>query len=321
VKAETVTETPEHITVEARGNGQRLDRYLTALNRWGSRSQIQRLIGDGHVRVDGHGVKAGTVLRAGQRIEIEAAPPQLPAGVEAEAIPLDVLHEDAWLLVINKPAGLVVHPAPGHWRGTLVSALLHHWQGPRAGLDPLRPGIVHRLDKDTSGVLVIAKDNDTLAELGRQFRSREVGQQYVAAVSGCVARASGTSAAPIGRNPIHRKRMAVRQGGREALTAFEVIDRFANVTFVRLHPKTGRTHQLRVHLAAIGHPIIGDAVYGRQRPADRLMRRQALHAERLRFRHPHSGNAMTFTAPWPEDLVALKRECEAGGSHRRRSAE
>ncbi len=299
------------LTVGAPGNGQRVDRYLTGLGTWGSRSHVQRLINDGHVRVQGQRVKPGTVVRTGQLIDVEPAPPALPAGIEAEAIPLDVLYEDEWLLVINKPAGLVVHPAPGHWRGTLVSALLHHWQGPRAGLDPERPGIVHRLDKDTSGVLVIAKDSATLAELGRQFRDREVDKQYVAAVSGRMLRASGTIAAPIGRNPVHRKRMAVRQGGREALTTYEVIDRFTDVTFVRLHPKTGRTHQLRVHLAAIGHPVVADAVYGRQRQAQRALRRQALHAERLRFHHPHSGEWMTVTAPWPEDLVAFKRQCEA----------
>jgi 23S rRNA pseudouridine1911/1915/1917 synthase len=299
------------ITVEARGRGERLDRYLATLGTWGSRSQVQRLISDGRVRVQGQRVKPGTLLRAGQCIDIEPGPPALPTGVEPEAIPLEVLYEDEWLLVINKPPGLVVHPAPGHWHGTLVSALLHHWQGPRAGLDPLRPGIVHRLDKDTSGVLVIAKDTETLADLGRQFRNREVEKQYVAAVSGRIARASGTIAAPIGRNPVHRKRMAVRAGGREAFTTYEVIERFTDVTFVRLHPKTGRTHQLRVHLAAIGHPVVGDAVYGRQRQPRGALRRHALHAERLRFRHPHSGEWMTITAPWPEDLATLKRQCDA----------
>jgi 23S rRNA pseudouridine1911/1915/1917 synthase len=299
------------ITVEAPGDGQRLDRYLAALGTWGSRSQIQRLIGEGRVRLQGQCVKPGAVLRAGQLIDVEPGPPALPVGIEAEAIPLDVLYEDEWLLVINKPAGLVVHPAPGHWHGTLVSALLHHWQGPRTGLDPARPGIVHRLDKDTSGLLVIAKDTETLAELARQFRNREVEKQYVAAVSGRLPRASGTIAAPIGRNPVHRKRMAVRQGGREALTTYEVIARFADITFVQLHPKTGRTHQLRVHLAAIGHPIVGDVVYGRQRQPRRMMR-QALHAERLRFRHPRTGVTMNMTAPWPDDLVALKRECDTG---------
>jgi len=302
------------LTVGAPDSGKRLDRYLAALGTWGSRSQVQRLISDGRVHVQGQRVKPGTILRTGHLIEIEPGPPALPPGIEAEAIPLDVLYEDEWLLVINKPPGLVVHPAPGHWRGTLVSALLHHWQGPRPGLDPLRPGIVHRLDKDTSGVLVIAKETETLAALGQQFRNREVDKQYVAAVSGRMPRASGTIAAPIGRNPVHRKRMAVRPGGREALTTYEVIERFADVTFVRLSPKTGRTHQLRVHLAAIGHPVVGDVVYGRQRQPRRLMRRQALHAERLRFRHPRTDEWMTVVAPWPDDLIALQHQCATGES-------
>jgi 23S rRNA pseudouridine1911/1915/1917 synthase len=299
------------ITVDARGARLRLDRYLAALGTWGSRSQVQRLIEGGNVRLDGKPAKAGAVLRSGQTIEVAAAPPALPAGVEAEAIPLDVLHEDEWLLVINKQPGLVVHPAPGHWQGTLVSALLHHWRGPRAGLDPLRPGIVHRLDKDTSGVLVIAKDAATLADLGMQFRTRAVEKQYVAFVWGRLRRQRGTIAEPIGRNPTHRKRMAVRQGGREAVTAFEVCEQLGGVTMLRLFPQTGRTHQIRVHLAAIGHPIVGDVVYGRAHGRDSaaLVRRQALHAERIAFRHPHSGQRVSFVAPLAADLVTLRQRC------------
>ena len=304
--------TEQQFTVDQRGARQRLDRYLAALGKWGSRSQVQRLIEDGHIRVDNQPAKAGAVLRCGQTITIEpASPPTLPAGVEAEEIPLSVLYEDEWLLVINKPPGLVVHPAPGHWRGTLVSALLHHWCGPRSGLDPMRPGIVHRLDKDTSGVLVIAKDAATLADLGAQFRSREVEKQYVAFVWGRLRQRSGTIAEPIGRNPTHRKRMAVRQGGRAAVTSFEVCEQLDGITMLRLFPKTGRTHQIRVHLAAIGHPIVGDAVYGRghARASDELIQRQALHAERITFRHPHSGRRVSFAAPLADDLVALRQRC------------
>jgi len=299
------------LTVDDRGARQRLDRYLTERGSWGSRSRVQRLIGDGLVRVDGRLAKAGAILRAGQTIEVRVVAAPLPAGVEAEPIPLDVLYEDASLLVINKPPGLVVHPAPGHWRGTLVSALLYHWAGPRADLDPLRPGIVHRLDKDTSGVLLIAKDAATLAALGAQFRRREVDKQYLAFVWGQLRKQSGTIAAPIGRNPVHRKRMAVRRGGREAVTAFEVAERLEGVTLVRLFPKTGRTHQLRVHLAAIGHGIVGDAVYGRGRTrgGSVLIERQALHAERITFRHPRTGERLSFVAPLPEDLAALRRRC------------
>jgi 23S rRNA pseudouridine1911/1915/1917 synthase len=301
----------EHVTVDERGARQRLDRYLATLGRWGSRSQVQRLIESGRVRLDGHAAKAGAVLRRGQTIAVEPGPPPLAAGVEAEEIPLEVLYEDQWLLVINKPAGLVVHPAPGHWRGTLVSALLYHWRGPRPGLDPMRPGIVHRLDKDTSGALVIAKDPTTLADLGTQFRTREVEKQYIAFVWGRLRRQSGTIAEPIGRNPTHRKRMAVRHGGREAITSFEVCEYLDGVTMLRLFPKTGRTHQIRVHLAAIGHPIVGDAVYGRGRvrASGASIQRQALHAERIAFRHPHTGSRLSVAAPLPADLVALRQRC------------
>jgi 23S rRNA pseudouridine1911/1915/1917 synthase len=301
----------ERIVADARGARQRLDRYLATLGRWGSRSQVQKLIAAGAVRVAGHTAKAGAVVRGGEAIEIESVSAPVPAGVEPEPIALEVLYEDERLLVINKPAGLVVHPAPGNWRGTLVSALLYHWHGPRPGLDPARPGIVHRLDKDTSGVLVIAKDPETLAALGAQFRRREVEKQYVAFVWGRLRIQRGTIRQPIGRNPVHRTRMAVRRGGREALTAFEVIERFDGVTMVRLFPHTGRTHQLRVHLAAIGHPILGDAVYGRarNRQGEVLIQRQALHAEQIAFRNPASGERMRFTAPLPPDLVALRRRC------------
>jgi 23S rRNA pseudouridine1911/1915/1917 synthase len=174
-------------------------------------------------------------------------------------------------------------------------------------LDPLRPGIVHRLDKDTSGVLVIAKDAATLADLGAQFRKREVEKQYIAFVWGRPRRRTGTITEPIGRNPRHRQRMAVRRGGREAVTAFEVCEPLDGVTMVRLFPKTGRTHQIRVHLAAIGHPIVGDAVYGRGHGPRALVQRQALHAERISFRHPHTRERVSFSAPLPGDLLALRR--------------
>jgi 23S rRNA pseudouridine1911/1915/1917 synthase len=301
----------ERIVADARGARQRLDQYLAALGKWGSRSQVQKLIAAGAVRVAGHTAKAGAIVHGGEAIEIQPASLPVPPGVEPEPIALDVLYEDERLLVINKPPGLVVHPAPGNWRGTLVSALLHHWRGPRPGLDPGRPGIVHRLDKDTSGVLVIAKDPETLTALGTQFRRREVEKQYVALVWGRLRTQRGTISEPIGRNPVHRTRMAVRRGGREALTAFEVIERFDEVTMVRLFPRTGRTHQLRVHLAAIGHPIVGDAVYGRarNRKGELLIQRQALHAEQIVFLHPATGERMRFAAPLPPDLVALRRRC------------
>jgi 23S rRNA pseudouridine1911/1915/1917 synthase len=298
------------IVVDQRGRKQRLDRYLAALERWGSRAQVQRLIDSGNVEVDGHRAKASLVLRPGQTIRVRPAPAPAPEAIEAEDIPLDVIHEDECLLVLNKPAGLVVHPAAGNWRGTLVSALLHRWGGAPPGLDPLRPGLVHRLDKDTSGVMVVAKDTATLAELSRQFRKREVEKRYVALVRGRMPQARGVLDAPIGRNPVHRKRMAVRIGGRAAVTAYEVVAAGKAVSYVRLFPRTGRTHQLRVHLAALGHPILGDQVYGgRSRKDDAIIGRQALHAERITFTHPKTGERVSFKARQPGDLVAARRAC------------
>jgi 23S rRNA pseudouridine1911/1915/1917 synthase len=297
----------ERIAVDAGGARQRLDRYLAARGSWGSRSHVQRLIAAGRVRLDGQLVKPGTVLRCGQIIEIDEVPPALPPGAEPEPIPLAILYEDEWLLVIDKPPGLVVHPGPGHWHGTLVNALLYHWHGARPGLDPLRPGIVHRLDKDTSGVLVIAKDAASLADIGAQFRKREVEKQYLAVVWGRLRSQSGTITEPIGRNPVHRKRMAVRRTGRAAVTSFQVVEQFPSATLVRLFPKTGRTHQIRVHLAAIGHPILGDAVYGGVRNRQLRVPRQALHAEKISFRHPRTGARVSFTAPLAEDLVAVRQ--------------
>jgi 23S rRNA pseudouridine1911/1915/1917 synthase len=303
----------EDIAVAAADSKQRLDRYLAMQAKWGTRSQVRRLIAEGCVRLDGRPAKAGAVLRTGQVISIAGRPRPVPEGVVAEPIPLDVLHEDDWLLVINKPAGLVVHPAPGHWSGTLVSALLHRWQGAPAGLDPRRPGLVHRLDKDTSGVLVVAKDAETLADLAAQFKNREVEKQYLALVWGRPRPLRGTIDEPIGRNPVHRKRMAVRRAGRAAQTRYEVVESVDGMTLVRLWPRTGRTHQLRVHLASIGHPIVGDAVYGRgrKRGTPVSVARQALHAEQLAFRHPHSGDRLRFRAPWPPDLAALSVAAKA----------
>lgn len=305
--------TSDRLTVDERGRRQRVDRYLALLARWGSRARVQKLIEDGGVRVDGLVAKPGSILRLGQHIEVDRRPTETPFDVEPEAIPLDVLYEDDWLMVINKPPGLVVHPAPGHSRGTLVAALLHHWRGARPGLDPLRPGIVHRLDKDTSGVLVIAKDPDTLTSLGKQFRDRSVDKQYIAVVWGHPTNRRGSIDKAIGRHPTNRKQMAVRGDGRTALTTYEVLRHNDRICIVRLHPRTGRTHQLRVHLTSIGHPIVGDKVYGRgHADARALIARQALHAAHLSFDHPHTGERMHFDAPLPADMQILWSAC--GGS-------
>jgi 23S rRNA pseudouridine1911/1915/1917 synthase len=303
------------LTVERADARQRLDRFLAGLGSWGTRSQVHRLIAEGQVRIDGHLAKPGTVLRAGQRIVVEPSSRPTHGDVQPQAIPLDVLYEDDWLLVINKPAGLVVHPAPGNWQGTVVNALLHRWRNRAGDLDPLRPGIVHRLDKDTSGVLVIAKDAATLAELGRQFRSREVSKEYLALVWGKFGVPRGEVRRPIGRHPVHRTRMSVRAGGRVAVTRYQVIAEAAGMSLLRVSPETGRTHQIRVHMAAAGHPVVGDPVYGGRpaKAAELGLHRQALHATSLAFRHPRTSEPLRISAPLPADLVAALSHCGGFG--------
>ncbi len=303
--------TPEIIESPSQGPPQRIDRFLAQIGRWGSRARVQKLIEAGYVRINGQPARCGQRLRPGHRIEVLPPPPADEPGLVPEPIPLQVLYEDAWLLVVDKPAGLVVHPAPTHARGTLVHGLLYRWQGQPSGLDPLRPGIVHRLDKDTSGVLVIAKDPETLALLARQFHARTVEKEYLAAVWGKPHRVHATIETPIGRDPVHRKKMAIRREGRAAWTEYELIRVGDSVSWLRVKPKTGRTHQIRVHLASLGHPIVGDLTYGRARKAPHVPQptRQALHAHRLAFPHPRSNKPLDFCSPLPPDLVPLWEFC------------
>jgi 23S rRNA pseudouridine1911/1915/1917 synthase len=303
--------------VAAAQAGERLDRFLAAREVLGTRSQVQRLIEAGRVTVDGQLAKGGVLVRAGQRVAVEIPPPTTGI-VQAEAIDIAVLYEDEWLLAIDKPAGLVVHPAPGHWSGTLVNALLHRWSGSPAGLDPARCGIVHRLDKDTSGVMLVAKDVATHAALAEAFRAREVGKEYVAFVHGVPRRPEGEIDEPIGRHPVHRKRMSVRRGGRAAVTRYRVLERFSGAAFVEARPKTGRTHQIRVHLAALGHPILADPVYARGR-ARRVasLARQALHARAIAFPHPQRAEIVRIEAPLPADLSAALAELRAAAPRKR----
>lgn len=294
------------VVVDGAKRSRRLDRYLAECGSWGSRSRVKRLLAAGLVRVDGHLADSGTMVRPGQEIAIGDLPKDdVEPAVEAEDIALAILHEDDRILVINKQPGLVVHPAAGNRSGTLVSALLHHWRGAR-GLDPQRLGLVHRLDKDTSGVLVVAKDADALADLSQQFQIRTVIKEYVAIVYGTIQPTKGTIEAPIGRHPVHRQRMAVRDGGRPATTRYAVEAFDGLLSLVRVWPQTGRTHQIRVHLANLGHPVVGDEVYGRIRDRQGvIVARHALHARSLCFRHPSSGIAVKYDAPIPEDLTPL----------------
>ena len=264
-----------------------------------SRSRLARLIEEGHVRVDGAQAAGRMKLKSGEAVEVELRPREAGGAVRAEAIALAVVHEDDDLLVIDKPAGLVVHPGSGNWAGTMLNALLHHAPG-SAGLP--RGGIVHRLDKDTSGLLVVAKNEPAQLALVRQLQARTVKRTYLAVVRGRLEQ-GGTVDAPIGRHPVQRTRMAVVARGKPAVTHYRVRRRFAAHTLLECDLETGRTHQIRVHLASIGHPLEGDPVYAGK--ARGVFRRQALHAWKLAFVHPATGKAVRFESKPPADFEAL----------------
>ncbi|MFB6285481.1 MAG: RluA family pseudouridine synthase [Candidatus Bipolaricaulia bacterium] len=281
-------------TVPAEAEGERLDRWLVGQRPELSRARIQTLIRGGSVQLDGRGAKPSTRLTSGARVTFEI-PPHPRAVVEPEPMDLAILHEDDDIVVVNKPSGLVVHPAAGHERGTLVNGLLHE-RALASGHDPSRPGIVHRLDKATSGAIVVAKRERAHASLVEQFKARSVGKTYVALVHGVLADSEGRIDAPIGRHPKHAREQAVRaDGGKAALTDFRALRTFGDRTLVAAFPRTGRTHQIRVHLAAIGHPVVGDPLYGRSVNGETLM----LHAWRLALDHPATGERMAFTAALP----------------------
>jgi 23S rRNA pseudouridine1911/1915/1917 synthase len=288
-------------------DGWRLDRFVAAMAPQFSRTRIQALIAAGHITLDGKQIKASQVVESDDIVVLsgDAKFPvvALPA---PENIPLAIVYEDEHLIVIDKPAGMVVHPAPGHDHGTLVNALLGHTTA--LGGEPSRPGIVHRLDRDTSGLIIVAKDDATLLALGEQMRARAITKMYLALVEGVLQQQEGAIEAPIGRDPRHRQRMAVvSQGGRDAKTLFAVERVVAGRsgasgrTLVRATLVTGRTHQIRVHFAAIGHPVAGDLMYGRPHPPQPP--RQFLHAHHLAFAHPITGTPLTFTSPLPADLA------------------
>ena len=296
------------LTVPAEYDGQRLDRFLVSLLGGQSRSQIQRLIADGRVAVSRGVARANLTMREGDRVTVDI-PDAAPSTVAGEALPLEIIHQDADVAVLNKPAGMVVHPAAGHASGTLVNALLHHIPDLSGIGGETRPGIVHRLDRGTSGVMVIAKNDAAHQELSRQFHDREVEKEYIALVWGVVQAGKRIDAA-IGRDPANRQKMSSRaKHAREAVTRITRVHHMPGVTLCQVAIHTGRTHQIRVHLSAIGHPIVGDALYGgvHRRVAGDIravqrLERPFLHAERLMFHHPRDGRRMEFTAPLPADL-------------------
>ncbi len=302
--------TTETILLIAETEASRIDAYLAA-NTDLTRSKIQKLTKDGAVALNGKACKASSAVCAGDSIRIlvpETDGDRLP---EPENITLDVVYEDDDLAVINKPKGMVVHPAPGNPSGTLVNALLYRFQTLSGAGGEIRPGIVHRIDRMTSGLLVVAKNDFAHEALARQFAEHTAHREYLCLVHGNLKEDSGTVDAPIGRHKTDRKRMAVTEDGRRAVTHWHVLERFGTETLLDVRLETGRTHQIRVHMAYIKHPILGDEVYGS--PAPKLgLNGQALHGYRLTFSHPRTGETMSFTAPLPDDFItALVR---LGGS-------
>ncbi|HHV93276.1 MAG TPA: RluA family pseudouridine synthase [Firmicutes bacterium] len=298
------------LVVEEKAAGGRLDRYLTEKAAGPSRSYLSKLIDGGLVLVNGRQVKAGYSIRAGDKIRVEIPPPQ-PLEVLPESIPLDILYEDQDIIVINKPPGMVVHPAAGNYQGTLVNALLAHCRDLSGIGGKLRPGIVHRLDKDTSGVLVAVKNDLAHKSLAAQLKERSVERWYLALAKGSFTADEGVIDAPIGRHPVRRKQMTVTENGRPARTWYYVRERFDGYTLVECRLETGRTHQVRVHLAYIRHPLVGDQVYGGRQ--DHLgMTRQALHAYHLGFRHPRTGEFLSFSAPLPADMAEVLERLRRG---------
>jgi 23S rRNA pseudouridine1911/1915/1917 synthase len=305
----------ENFIVEKSLPSARLDKFLCEKFPAGSRGALQRLIEEGHIRVNGQIVKPTHHPHAGDKIEVHW-PEARPAEAQPEEMPLDILFEDKSLLVVNKPAGLVVHPAVGHEEHTLVNALLHHCKGSLSGIGGVaRPGIVHRLDKETSGCLVVAKNDETHLALSEQFAAREVKKIYHALVCGEPARESGEIRAAIARHPTHRKRMAVRDDsdGRAAHTSYQILERLCATTLMEAQIHTGRTHQIRVHFQFIGHPLVGDDTYGARQNArvkeltNYAAPRVMLHAKHLSFIHPRTQKPVSFEAPLPADfLAALK---------------
>ena len=279
----------------------RIDKVLTTLEPEITRSQLKNLINDGHVTVNGQAVKPKYKVQAGDKISLVKPEPQ-SLKLTPENIPLDIVYEDDDVIVVNKPQGMVVHPAPGHPDHTLVNALLYH--SPLSTINgTFRPGIVHRIDKDTSGLLMVAKNDLAHQSLAEQLRNKTNKREYLALVYGQIKEDEGTIDAPLGRNPQDRKKQAVVKGGRHAVTHFKVIKRYDNFTLVKCILETGRTHQIRIHMKYIGHPLVGDPLYGPRKVIGK--NGQFLHAALLGFKHPRTGEEMVFEAPLPENFQKM----------------
>lgn len=302
-------------TAEEADAGERLDRYLARAVPELSRAQAQGLIAQGQATLNGRPAKASQPLRAGDTVAL-TIPPARPIELRPEPIPLDVVHEDADIVVVDKPAGMVVHPAPGHSGGTLVNALLARYPDMQVGGE-LRPGIVHRLDQGTSGLLVVARNDRAMQALTEQQRERRMRKIYLAVVEGRMREPEGTIDAPIGRHPGDRLRMAVVAGGREARTHYRVLEEFGLYSLLELRLETGRTHQIRVHMLHRNRPVLGDQLYTPRRGRPALgLERQFLHAHKLGFHHPSSGEWVEFSSPLPPDLQLVLDRLRGGAVQR-----
>ncbi len=295
---------PIRLRASEESKNQRLDAFLASSLDGLTRSQATRLIESGEVAVNGRAVSKSYKLAGGEDIAVTLPEPE-PVEAVPQDIPLDVVYEDADVIVVNKPSGMVVHPAPGHPDGTLVNALLYHCAGTLSGIGgALRPGIVHRIDRDTSGLIIAAKNDAAHQYLSAQLADHTLARTYECIVVGSLREDRGTVDAPIARHPTDRKRMAVVAGGREAVTHWEVIARYPGYTHVRCRLETGRTHQIRVHMAYIGHPILGDTVYGAKKEVPGLTG-QCLHAVGLRFLHPRTHEVVELSCPLPEEFTRM----------------
>lgn len=295
-------------TADIEHEDQRIDRYLTEMLPEQSRSFFQKLIRDGFVMVNHIIVKVNYRLKTGDVIEIDI-PDAVPTEIVPENIPLDILYEDDDLLIVNKPKGMVVHPAVGHSTGTLVNAIMYHCQGNLSGINgEIRPGIVHRIDKDTTGSLIICKNDEAHRNIAEQIKEHSVTRRYVGVVAGTFSEESGTVEGAIGRHPNDRKRMTINEkNGKPAVTHYRVLQTLKGASFMEFELETGRTHQIRVHMASISHPLLGDTVYGNSKNPYKLQG-QALHARTIGFIHPTTGEYLEVSAPIPEYMTELVRK-------------